>query len=226
MVCAIFLVLSLVKSSTSNKGHYKQYFPDWSPNSWPSLVDECLLLNRHMELQKEVHLKCSFCFEQHGPFQTAGYLYTQVERKRAKEKQFQWSLLWFMNVPEGVKEELKLYVKTKRLGKHSSPICFKGPGCLVGEAGDQESVSLLLRSLLHPLLADEPLRGVSYSPISSFLICKTAVRMKWDNECSVYSTVLGTRYKWMRWKLWLPSDTTEHWQTDLYFESRFDSLIT
>lgn len=64
-----------------------------------------------------------------------------------------------------------------------------------GGGRDQESVSLLLRSLLHPLLADEPLRGVSYSPISSFLVCKTAVKIKRDNE---RSSVQDSAGRWMQ----------------------------
>lgn len=83
-----------------------------------------------------------------------------------------------MNVPVGLKEELKIDVKNKgTMVTITLLICFRGPGCLTGEARDQKSARLLLRSLLHPLLAAW-LRGVTYTPSSGFLSCKTGVRMK------------------------------------------------
>ena len=71
-----------------------------------------------------------------------GWLFINTEQKRAKEKQIQWSCSNLWMYQKELKKSSNYMLKTKRLGEMYCLICFKGPACLAGEAGDQESVGL------------------------------------------------------------------------------------
>lgn len=79
-----------------------------------------------------------------------------------------------MNVPAGRKKELKFYVKNKGT-KVDLTSAFEAWGCLVAETKQEGSGGFKAT----PPTAGRG--GVSYSPGSDVLICKTAERIKWDS---------------------------------------------